>query len=73
VNCNRCGGRGTLGGGLPGQKYEGPWRWCGCPASMELREREPNLIDEANVARLKLVRQMKPVKVLQGDGYQGEF
>jgi hypothetical protein len=32
-----------------------PWRWCTCAAGIARREKEPNLVDEANATREALL------------------
>ena len=53
--CARCQDCGHYGGHLPPHPYAGPWKWCDCIAGRERQEREPNLVDEANANRDKLI------------------
>lgn len=53
--CSRCQGHGIYGGHIGG-KYDGPWKWCDCEAARHRQGLEPSLIDEANVARNKLLK-----------------
>ena len=78
--CATCGGHGIYGGQIGTGQFDGPWKWCGCPAGEERRSREPGLVSEANAAREKIIRKFgaKPLpgmlKQLAGeDGYHGEF
>ena len=43
------------GGKLPPNQYAGPWKWCTCSAASELRDREPEAVDNANRARQTLI------------------
>ena len=78
--CSRCHDRGFMGGGLPGEKYESPWRWCSCPVAAELRDRQPELINQSNAAREKLIRLfpgkaqiVRLAEAVESDGYSGDF
>lgn len=55
MSCSHCQDRGYYGGRMNGQ-YAGPWKWCSCAAASELRERQPELMDQANRAREKLLK-----------------
>ena len=55
ARCDRCQDCGYYGGRLPPHSYAGPWKWCDCIAGRERQEREPNLVDEANANREKLI------------------
>lgn len=56
--CSRCSDRGIYGGKLDGS-YAGPWKWCDCDAAKR-RDGEPNLVDEANAARERLLALVTP-------------
>jgi hypothetical protein len=55
AHCPICHDAGFFGGHLPGNKNAGPWQWCDCAAAREERHRNPNLVDDANRAREKLI------------------
>ena len=55
TTCNTCRDVGMYGGKLPPSQYAGPWKWCSCSAASELRDREPDAVDNANAAREKLI------------------
>lgn len=77
--CATCGGDGLYGGRI-GTRFDGPWKWCDCPAGRDRREKEPDAVAEGNIAREKLIRRFGP-KPLPGmlrllaedDAYHGEF
>ena len=77
--CVTCGGHGIYGGQIGTGQFDGPWKWCGCPAGEERRSREPGLVSEANTAREKIIRKFgsKPLpgmlKQLAEEPYHGEF
>lgn len=53
--CGQCQDSGYHGGELPPHPDARPWRWCVCVAMRERREKEPNLVAEANANREKLI------------------
>jgi hypothetical protein len=78
-DCPRCQGFGFYGGEIAGQ-YAGPWKWCDCVYGREKREREPELVAEANTAREKLIRRaiskpqdFKFKSLPQEESYYGEY
>jgi|ERR1700723_310364 len=54
-SCSRCYGHGIYGGHI-GTKFDGPWKWCDCPAGVERQQRQPALIAESNTCREKCIR-----------------
>ena len=52
-DCMLCCDSGVVGGDLVAGQ-ERPFSWCACEAGKLRREREPNLIEEANAARKKV-------------------
>jgi hypothetical protein len=76
-NCNRCHGHGCYGGVL-GTQFAGIWKWCNCAAGLERREREPDLVAQANRAREIITtpkargKGLQPVRDLL-ELYYGEF
>ena len=60
------------GGKLPPSQYAGPWKWCSCHAAAELRDREPDAVDQANKARERLLS-LGSASERRSDDYHGEF
>jgi hypothetical protein len=60
-HCARCQDCGFYGGFLTG-RYAGVWKWCDCEAAQRRRAVEARVVDEANVAREKLLRLMAPAQ-----------
>jgi len=77
--CATCRGHGLYGGQIGTGQFDGPWKWCGCPAGEGRRSREPGLVSEANAAREKIIRKFgaKPLhgmlKQLAEEPYYGDF
>ena len=76
-SCRSCQDEGFYGGRIGGL-YAGPWKWCNCFAAQEKRARRPDLVDEANEVREKLLKRFpeRPEYAALApaiDGYQGEF
>jgi hypothetical protein len=81
IVCKRCGDCGIYGGQI-GTQYDGPWHWCTCETGLVRKERQPDLVDEANEKRSYLLTKYGP-KTLQGmigaraktgpEEYHGEF
>ena len=77
--CATCGGDGLYGGRI-GTQFDGPWKWCDCPAGRDRREKEPDAVAEGNIAREKLIRRFGPKplpgmlrQLAENDAYHGEF
>lgn len=82
--CSRCQDHGFYGGSIGG-RYAGPWHWCDCGAAADRRERDPDLVEEANAERGRLIRIFAPrdpairgamrsvVTAAIDDGYTGDF
>lgn len=81
AHCPECRDIGYIGGGLPGTKNEGHWQWCDCAAAREERQRYPNLVDEANASRDKLLKAYPNARsmtdmirsLVSGEVYRGDF
>jgi len=85
ASCKRCDDCGHYGGDLPPSRYAGPWKWCNCATAMERKNREPNLVDEANRVRDGLLAKFPDGKIalrriprmdsqeLREDRYFGDF
>jgi hypothetical protein len=81
IVCKRCGDCGLYGGQI-GTGFDGLWYWCNCETAFTRKERQPDLVDDANVARAYLLTKYGP-KTLQGmigqraqtgpEPYNGEF
>lgn len=78
--CATCKGNGLYGGQIGTGRFDGPWKWCGCPDGERRRRKEPELVNEANAAREKLIRKFgdKPMaqmvsQLAQDDQYYGDF
>jgi hypothetical protein len=76
-NCSRCHGWGIYGG-LIGTQFTGVWKWCDCAAGKDRRQREPDLIEQANRARDVITKPKVRGKGLQSvgvllDTYHGDF
>lgn len=83
THCARCHGFGYYGGHLGGQ-YAGPWKWCDCENGKRNRFEIPELVNEANANREKLLRRfavsmkkhgiiVEPEMKHVGDEYHGDF
>jgi len=77
-HCGRCQGFGYVGGHIGGERHA-PWRWCDCANARRAQYESPNLVDEANAVRDKLVKRfINPINSVAGlkpaaDGYHGDF
>lgn len=54
VKCWRCHDVGYLGGNISGPGAR-PWEWCTCAVAVSLRLSRPDMIDQANDVREKLL------------------
>jgi hypothetical protein len=81
THCGRCQGFGYFGGYIAGPRHA-PWQWCDCKNAKRVQYESPNLVDEANSIREKLVKRftgklasmVKTDGLQRGDdGYRGEF
>jgi hypothetical protein len=80
-HCGRCQGFGYFGGYIGGPRHA-PWQWCDCKNAKRAQFESPNLVDEANRVRDKLIKRfagnlasmVKTDGLQRGDdGYLGEF
>ena len=61
--CVRCQDSGICGGDIGGEDAR-PWEWCDCPESWPIRSKHPELVEDANKVRRKLLVSRRVLKIV---------